>query len=54
MSVDRPTMPVPSNNGRDGVPENLDVLQALQEMLVKMSRIEVSKYINKMAVIMLL
>ena len=43
-------MPALGNN--DGTPENLEMLQALQEMLVKLSHIEVSKFIdNKRAVI---
>ena len=48
------TMPVLSNNGSNGAPENLEMLQALQEMLVKLSHIEVSRFAVKRAVIILL
>lgn len=40
-------MPVAGNESSGETPKNLETLQTLQEMLVKMSHIEVNKVVDK-------
>ena len=42
-----------SNGDGDGTPENMEMLQTLQEMLVKISHIEVCKFTDKGAAIII-